>query len=100
MSSGDGLACPRMSDPKVSSARSMHLERGAPPRRRGSHDAVLTFDSGGGHARLEVLDLRTGARRWGSEGLPFADLRGYLRASPTLLLVYGTGGTPGAPERG
>ncbi len=64
-----------------------------------AHDAVLTFDSGGVHARLEVLDLRTGARSWGSEGLPFADLRGYLRASPTLLLVYGTGGTPGAPER-
>jgi len=64
-----------------------------------AHDAVLTFDSGGMHARLEVLDLRTGARRWESEGLPFADLRGYLRASPTLLLVYGTGGTPGAPER-
>lgn len=63
-------------------------------------DVVLTFDSGGVHSRLEVLNLRNGARRWVSDGLPFDDLRGYVRASPSVLLLYGTSVKPGvAPEQ-
>jgi len=62
-------------------------------------DAVLTFDSGGVHSHIEVWNLRDGTRRWASEGLPFDDLRGYVRASPSLLLLFGTAGTAGAPEQ-
>src|SRR5690348_3553207 len=62
-------------------------------------DAVLTFDSGGVHSHIEVWNLGDGARRWASEGLPFDDLRGYVRASRSLLLLFGTAGTAGAPEQ-
>ena len=61
---------------------------------------VLTIDSAGERARLELIDLRTGERRWDSRGLPVHDVRGYFDVpGRDLLMVYGTAGEPGSPQR-